>query len=186
MPARTSVRSGTRPPLVVTGDPDLLDDLLRLAAAAGVEVDLAPDPAAARARWTLAPLVLVGGDQAKACLEARLPHRRRLVVVGRSDRDGRPGRGWEVAELIGAEHVAMLPAAEPWLVDTFGPAAWRRPPPAAACARCWSTPIPSAVASTWCWAGRNSTARGGRPSPAPTAGSTPRRSSGRCPTATTW
>jgi secretion/DNA translocation related CpaE-like protein len=120
MPPRTSVPPIRRLPLVVTGDGDLLDDLLRLAAAAGVEVDLAPDPAAARARWTLAPLVLVGGDQAKACLEARLPHRPRLVLVGRSEHDGRPGRGWEVAQLIGAEHVAMLPSAEPWLVDTFG------------------------------------------------------------------
>jgi secretion/DNA translocation related CpaE-like protein len=120
MSARTSVRSASRLPLVVTGDPDLLDDLLRLAAAAGAEVDVAPDPAAARVRWNLAPLVLVGGDQAQPCLQARLPHRRRLVVVGRADRHGRPGRGFEVAQLIGAEHVALLPAAEPWLVDKLG------------------------------------------------------------------
>ena len=35
MPAPTSVRTGPRLPLVVTADPDLLDDLLRLAAAGG-------------------------------------------------------------------------------------------------------------------------------------------------------
>ena len=35
-------------PLLVTADPDLLDDLLRLAAAAGVEVEVAPDVASAR------------------------------------------------------------------------------------------------------------------------------------------
>ncbi|MEV1328283.1 septum site-determining protein Ssd [Micromonospora costi] len=116
MPPRTSVPSPVRRPLVVTGDSDLLDDLLRLAAAGGTEVELAPDPAAARTRWLPAPLVLVGVDQAQPCLRARLPHRPRLVLVGHS---GQLDPGWQVAELIGAEHVATLPAAEPWLVDRF-------------------------------------------------------------------
>jgi hypothetical protein len=49
-----------RLPLVLTGDPDLLDDLLRLAAAGGSEVDVAPDPAAARPRYSVAPLVVIG------------------------------------------------------------------------------------------------------------------------------
>ncbi|MER7888707.1 septum site-determining protein Ssd [Micromonospora sp. NPDC094482] len=114
MPPRTAVPSPTRRPLVVTADGELLDDLLRLAAAGGAEVELAPDPAAARTRWLPAPIVLVGADQAQPCLRARLPHRPRLVLVGRS---GELDPGWQVAELIGAEHVATLPAAEPWLVD---------------------------------------------------------------------
>ncbi|MEO3743716.1 septum site-determining protein Ssd [Plantactinospora sp. B5E13] len=101
----------------MTSDSTLLDDLLRLAAAGGTEVEVVPDPAAARARWAAAPLVLVGGDQAQACLRARLPRRPRVVVVGRTEQTD---VGWEVAELIGAEHVALLPAAEPWLVDRFG------------------------------------------------------------------
>ena len=42
---------GPRLPLVVTADSDLLDDLLRLAAAGGTEVDVAHDPAAARPRY---------------------------------------------------------------------------------------------------------------------------------------
>ncbi|MFY1705549.1 septum site-determining protein Ssd [Micromonospora sp. WMMA1923] len=116
MPPRTSVPTGRRRPLIVTADGELLDDLLRLAAAGGVEVDVAADPAAARARWLPAPLVLVGSDQAQACLRARLPRRPRLVIVGRS---GQLDPGWEIAELVGAEHVATLPAAEPWLVDRF-------------------------------------------------------------------
>jgi secretion/DNA translocation related CpaE-like protein len=101
---------------VVTADPDLLDDLLRLAAAGGTEVDVAPDPAAARARFAHAPLVLIGADQAAPCLRARLPRRARVVIVGHE-----PGVGaaWEVAELLGAEHVAVLPTAEPWIVDRF-------------------------------------------------------------------
>ncbi|WP_433530945.1 septum site-determining protein Ssd [Micromonospora sp. CA-263727] len=116
MPPRTSVPPHRRPPLVVTSDGDLLDDLLRLAAAGGIEVEVAADPAAARTRWQPAPLVLVGVDQAQSCLRARLPRRSRLVLVGRA---GDVESGWQVADLLGAEHVAVLPAAEPWLVDRF-------------------------------------------------------------------
>ncbi len=114
MSPRTRVRPGPCLPLLVTGDGELLDDLLRLAAAAGTEVDVAPDPAAARPRYTAAPVVLIGVDQAEACLRARLPRRGRVVVVGRSGDEGSP---WEVAGLLGAGHVAVLPAAEAWLVD---------------------------------------------------------------------
>lgn len=116
MPARITVRPGPRLPLVVTGDHDLLDDLLRLAAAGGTDVDVAPDPAAARARFAAAPLVLIGADQADACLRARLPHRPRMVIVGRSPA---VEASWQTAELLGAEHVAVLPTAEPWIVDRF-------------------------------------------------------------------
>lgn len=116
MPARTSVRSGQRLPLVVTGDPDLLDDLLRLAAAGGTEVEVAADPAAARPRFATAPLVMIGADQAASCLRARLPRRPRMVIVGHTPE---AEATWEVAERLGAEHVAALPMAEPWLVDRF-------------------------------------------------------------------
>ncbi|MFI7539690.1 septum site-determining protein Ssd [Actinoplanes sp. NPDC049599] len=116
MSARTPVRSGPRLPLVVTADPDLLDDLLRLAAAGGTEVDVAPDPASARPRFATAPLVMIGADQAVACLHARLPRRPRTVVVGHT---AALGAVWEAARSLGAEHLAELPTAEPWLVDRF-------------------------------------------------------------------
>ncbi|NLU80241.1 septum site-determining protein minD [Micromonospora sp. HNM0581] len=116
MPSRTSAPPDRRLPLVVTSDGELLEDLLRLAAAGGIEVEVAADPAAARTRWRPSPLVLVGSDQAQPCLRARLPRRSRLVLVGRF---GDVESGWQVAELLGAEHVAVLPAAEPWLVDRF-------------------------------------------------------------------
>ena len=47
-------------PLIITDDQELLDDLLRVAAAAGVEVDVAHAAAHARPYWTPAPLVVVG------------------------------------------------------------------------------------------------------------------------------
>ena len=115
-----------RLPLVVTADPDLLDDLLRLAAAGGAEVTVAADPVAARSRWAAAPLVLIGADQVGACVRARLPRHRRAVVVAR--REWPPGID-AAAERLGSMHVCVLPDGETWLVNTFAapPAA----PPAA-------------------------------------------------------
>jgi secretion/DNA translocation related CpaE-like protein len=128
-----------RRPLVVTSDPDLLDDLLRLAHEAGAVVDVSPDPAGARRWYGGAPLVLVGIDAAATCVRAGLPRRPGVVVVGRREeavpRDlagphalpgphdlaGRPDLAgppdWPMAEELGADHIAVLPAAEPWLVD---------------------------------------------------------------------
>lgn len=105
-----------RLPLVVTADPDLLDDLLRLAAAGGTKVDVAPDPAAARPRYAVAPLVMIGADQLEACLRARLPRRSRVAVVGHGE-VAEPM--WKAANAHGVEHIAELPTAEAWVVDRF-------------------------------------------------------------------
>jgi secretion/DNA translocation related CpaE-like protein len=110
---------------VVTADQALLDDLLRLAAAGGTDVDVAPDPAAARPRFARAPFVLIGVDQASACLRARLPRRSRVTIVGAAPA---VDTAWEVAGLIGAEHVAVLPTAEPWIVDRFSEQLTDSPP----------------------------------------------------------
>jgi secretion/DNA translocation related CpaE-like protein len=103
-------------PLMVVDDSELLDELLRLAAVAAVQCDVAPDPASARARFATAPFVLVGVGLAQACARARLPRRPGVVLVS-SDASGAPP--WELAEILGAEHIAVLPAAEPWLVERF-------------------------------------------------------------------
>ena len=114
--ART-VQLGTsepaRHPLVVTADPELLDDLVRVAADVGVLIDVAPDPAAARPWYGRAPLVLVGIDAAAACLRARLGRRPALVLVGRHAGTGPPD--WPDADQLGVEHVVALPAGESWL-----------------------------------------------------------------------
>jgi secretion/DNA translocation related CpaE-like protein len=104
--------------LVVTADADLLDDLLRIAAEADVLVDVAPDATAARRWFGGAPMVLVGIDAAENCVRASLPHRPGVVLVGRYERGGPPD--WPVAHDLRAEHLATLPAAEPWLVERIG------------------------------------------------------------------
>ena len=72
--------AGMTAPLFVTRDQSLLDELLRLAAAAGITPDVAPDTGAALRRWPAAPLVLVGADLA-AELAAISPARRPGVHV---------------------------------------------------------------------------------------------------------
>ncbi len=100
-------------PLFITGDPELLDDVLRLSAAAGVDLEVAADPTAARPNWSRAPLVLVGDDVAESLKRARLRRRAEVVLVGHDLDDVSI---WERAVGVGAEHVALLPAAEPWLI----------------------------------------------------------------------
>jgi len=111
-------------PLIVTSDSDLLDDLLRLAAAADVEVEVVPDPIAARWSWAGAPLVLVGDDVSAALARARLRRRPGVVLVGRDPDDAAI---WQRAMEAGGEHVALLPDAEPWLIARLGDAQETRP-----------------------------------------------------------
>lgn len=105
-------------PLVVTADAELLDELLRLATATSVEVDVAADAVAARARFATAALVLIGADRAAGCARARLPRRPGVVLTVIAT--GEPAEPvWQLAQAIGAEHVAVLPAADSWLADRF-------------------------------------------------------------------
>jgi secretion/DNA translocation related CpaE-like protein len=111
--------------MLVTDDAALLDEVLSLAGHAGAEVEVAPDPVAARPRYTSAPMVLVGVESAQACAEARLPYRPGVVLVGIATGQDPP---WELADRLGAEHVALLPNAAPWLADRLAMTAGVRPP----------------------------------------------------------
>ena len=57
--------TATDRPLLLTRDPDLLDDLRRLSVAAGVEPDVVTTAAAGRRLWSAAPVVVVGDDLAR-------------------------------------------------------------------------------------------------------------------------
>ncbi len=100
--------------LVVTGDETLLDDVLRLVAAAGAQADVADDVARIRARWRLAPVVLLGADRLAAAAAAGLPRRDHTVVVLRLPPDEQV---WALAVDIGAGRVLTLPAADGAVVD---------------------------------------------------------------------
>jgi len=102
-------RSG---PLIVTEDAELLDDLLRLCAAAGARPEVHPQVPRHRGSWEAAPLVIVGDDAARRVQQAA--RRRGVVLVGRDQDD--PGV-WRRAVEIGADHVLLLPDGEQWLVD---------------------------------------------------------------------
>ncbi|MEU1278816.1 septum site-determining protein Ssd [Streptomyces sp. NPDC005805] len=99
-------------PLIVTEDTDLLDDLLRLCAAAGAEPEVHHGVPERRGVWEGAPLILVGGDAADRCRGAA--RRSGVLLVGRDQDDPDV---WRRAVEIGADSVLCLPEAETWLVD---------------------------------------------------------------------
>ena len=107
-------------PLVVSTDDGLLDDLLRLLAAAGAEPELATGGPALRRAYREAPLVLVGADALAAGALRALPRRPGVIVVTGSDL---PAREWAAAVEVGAERVAVLPADEAWLLSRASAAA---------------------------------------------------------------
>ncbi|NUW33593.1 chromosome partitioning protein [Nonomuraea sp. SMC257] len=106
-------------PLVITEDRDLLDDLVRIAAAAGAQLDVAHAPAHARPLWNPAPLVLVGDDLADAVAAASPPARDRVLLVVQEPDD--PDK-WRKCVAVGAQAVVALPAGERRLVEELADA----------------------------------------------------------------
>ncbi len=103
-------------PLFVTRDETLLDELLRLGAAAGITPEVAPDGVTALRSWAVAPLVLVGADVAAEMADLRPVRRPGVHVVA---------WGRVVDELfrtaldLGAENVAELPRSDTWVVEAL-------------------------------------------------------------------
>ncbi|PRH78925.1 septum formation initiator [Streptomyces solincola] len=102
-------------PLIVTEDAGLLDDLLRLCAAAGVHPEVYHSLPERRASWDAAPLILVGDDAAARCRGAT--RRSGVLLVGRDAGQENDPAVWRRAVEIGADCVLRLPDAEGWLVD---------------------------------------------------------------------
>lgn len=106
-------------PLIITEDRDLLDDLVRIAAAAGAQLDVAHAAAHARPYWSLAPLVVVGADLADAVAACAPPARDRVLLVTRTPDD--PDT-WRHCVEVGAQAVITLPDEERRMVEEFADA----------------------------------------------------------------
>ncbi len=102
--------------LIITRDDNLLDELLRLAAAAGVTPEVAPDQVAALRSWSAAALVLVGSDLAAEVARARPLRRTGVHVVALG---AVPDDLFRTALAVGAESVVGLPSSEEWLVESL-------------------------------------------------------------------
>ena len=101
-------------PLLITRDQSLIDELLRLAAAAGAAPDVATDVGAALRGWAAAPLVLLGVDVAVEMSRISPARRPRVYLVAWG---AVPDEMFRVALAVGAESVAQLPRSEGWLTE---------------------------------------------------------------------
>lgn len=101
--------------MLVTDDVELLDDLLRIAAAAHVQTEVASSVQAAAARWNGAAIVLVGADLSAELIAANMPRRDDVVLVRTRNATGT----WRDAVDLGAEQLVELPDGEVWLVGRF-------------------------------------------------------------------
>ena len=120
-------KAAAEPILVLTEDEELLDDLLRLCAAAGADAEVVHGGPLTAARWERAPLVLIGGDRAGPEAGRRPPRRPGVLLVGRGPHDPDV---WARGLALGAEQVLRLPEEEPWLAERIADAVERPGPPA--------------------------------------------------------
>jgi secretion/DNA translocation related CpaE-like protein len=97
----------------------LADEVARLAAAAGCDPHRVTDPETVREQWTCAPLLQLDVEAATASASAGLPRREGVVIIST---DSAP-EAWRCAVAVGAQHVAVLPDAETWLVGALADAA---------------------------------------------------------------
>lgn len=104
----------TAKPLILTRDPDLLAELLRLAAAAGADPDVVDDPVRALRQWQAAPVVLVGLDLAEQTALCAPPRRDGVHAVGHARL---PDDAFRIGIMLGAESVTRVTHSEGWLVD---------------------------------------------------------------------
>jgi len=91
-------------PLVITDDEQVLDDLLRVAAAAGVEVTVSRDPES-RSLWRSAPVVVLDAGLVPRAVAAGHTRRANVVVVAAAE----PGSElWELCVRLGVERTIRL------------------------------------------------------------------------------
>ncbi|MGI8652488.1 MAG: septum site-determining protein Ssd [Geodermatophilaceae bacterium] len=111
--------------LVVGPANDVREEVLRLAATAGILARAIEVVELTNAVWSGPSLVVVDADCADQVSVAALARRPGLVIATTS----RPSADvWSAAVSIGVEHVLELPAGQAWLVDRLADAAGRTGP----------------------------------------------------------
>ncbi len=119
----TSTRTpaaGSSGVLAVLTDPELRDELDRIAAAVGVRVVHAGGSALSRKNWSAAAAVLLDEQAAQRCGRAALPRRAHVSLLTVAE----PLRAtWAAAITVGAEHVLRLPEQESELIRELADAA---------------------------------------------------------------
>ena len=118
MSTRFADRAQRRPPVaagivLVTRDAALADHVSALAGAAGARLTV--QQVAGGAGLREATLMLIGLDVAEPLPRVRPG----AVLVARSDGADPPDGIWRQAVELGVDHVAVLPEAEPWLLNRF-------------------------------------------------------------------
>lgn len=103
--------------LLVTADPHLLDELMRLCAAVGVAPEHAGDEAAALHAWQPAPAVLIGHDLLARLARLGPPRRQGVYAVGWDPPDA---ASFRAALEVGAHGLIELPAGSGELTEVLG------------------------------------------------------------------
>jgi secretion/DNA translocation related CpaE-like protein len=109
--------------VVTTTDPELLDHVLSVTAAADAEPVVVADPGELRALWAGASIVLVGMDQAAGVAAQQLPRRAEVYVLGD---DRAPAEAYRWSTPLGAA-VLLLPSGATWLAGVVADLSGQRP-----------------------------------------------------------
>jgi secretion/DNA translocation related CpaE-like protein len=100
-------------PLIITDDELVLDDLLRVAAAAGVEVTHSREPES-RGLWRSAAVVLLDAALVRRAVDARLARRAGVTVVTNAEPRAEL---WELCVRLGVERTVLLDGSEELLIE---------------------------------------------------------------------
>ncbi|MBV9869903.1 MAG: hypothetical protein JO214_04700 [Frankiaceae bacterium] len=100
--------------VLMTADPGLQTAVRRVAALAGVDLEVVNASVGMRAAWRRATTLVVGADLAERAAAAGLPRHPALVVAGLADADDSL---WRATVALGAVQLLVLPAADRELLD---------------------------------------------------------------------
>lgn len=106
--------------LAVVADPELCEEVDRVAAAVGVRVVHAGAGTLSRKTWSAAAAVVLDEGAAERCGRAALPRRGHVTVLAMADP---VAATWAVAVAVGADRVLRLPGQERELVTALAEAA---------------------------------------------------------------